>query len=190
MGKRDSLARKLIISTVFVLHAGMLALLFRSSLAVKSNFEGVILKKQFTMKKATRPTRLVSREGSPPPIKALSSLSDQSPFFVLRFMLQLLNLPPLHQPKPAEPVNPHQDSGDDAASTQTHEPVTQNPAPTEDEGQEQLALNLAAEILGCPDKKSAAGKAYLSMLAKTVAGLTFRRSEQEAVKKMRKLLDW
>lgn len=105
-------------------------------------------------------------------------------------MLQLLDLPPLHQPKPAEPVNLHQDSGDDAASTQTHEPVTQNPAPTEDEGQEQLALNLAAEILGCPDKKSAAGKAYLSMLAKTVAGLTFRRSEQEAVKKMRRLLDW
>lgn len=105
-------------------------------------------------------------------------------------MLQLLQQPPLHQPKPAAAPTPDIPPEDEAASAQTVDPSPRGVPPTEDEGQEQLALDLAAEILGCPDKKSAGGKAYVSMLARSVAGLTFRRSEQEAIKRMRKLLDW
>nr|XP_019708609.1 condensin complex subunit 3 [Elaeis guineensis] len=58
-----------------------------------------------------------------------------------------------------------------------------------DSGEEGLAIRIASEVASCPDKKSPAGKSYLSALCKIALLIQFRSSEQGAIKCMRVLLN-
>ncbi|KAF3630803.1 hypothetical protein FXO38_26944 [Capsicum annuum] len=55
-------------------------------------------------------------------------------------------------------------------------------------GEEGLAIRIAAEVVSFPAKKTAAEKAYVSALCKTLFLLHFRPTDQGAVKLMRQLL--
>ncbi|KAL6631340.1 hypothetical protein ACP70R_028190 [Stipagrostis hirtigluma subsp. patula] len=57
-----------------------------------------------------------------------------------------------------------------------------------DISEEGLAIRIAAEVANCPDKKTAAGKAYALALCKVALLLRFRQSEQKAIKCMRGLV--
>ncbi|KAL6639556.1 hypothetical protein ACP70R_023286 [Stipagrostis hirtigluma subsp. patula] len=50
-------------------------------------------------------------------------------------------------------------------------------------------IRIAAEVANCPDKKTAAGKAYALALCKVALLLRFRQSEQKAIKCMRGLVN-
>ncbi|PSS26776.1 Condensin complex subunit 3 like [Actinidia chinensis var. chinensis] len=56
-------------------------------------------------------------------------------------------------------------------------------------GEEGLAIRIAAEVINCPDKKKAAEKSYVVALCKILVLLHFRVSEQKAIKLMRRLLN-
>uniref|UniRef100_A0A0D9WP01 Nuclear condensin complex subunit 3 C-terminal domain-containing protein n=1 Tax=Leersia perrieri TaxID=77586 RepID=A0A0D9WP01_9ORYZ len=58
-----------------------------------------------------------------------------------------------------------------------------------DISEEGLAIRIAVEVANCPDKKTAAGKAYCLALCKIVVLLRFRQSEQKAMKCMRGLVN-
>ncbi|KAL6839607.1 hypothetical protein ACP4OV_030546 [Aristida adscensionis] len=58
-----------------------------------------------------------------------------------------------------------------------------------DISEEGLAIRIAVEVANCPDKKTAAGKAYALALCKVVVLLRFRQSEQKAIKCMRGLVN-
>eukprot|EP00267_Zea_mays_P028709 XP_008658765.2 uncharacterized protein LOC100381508 isoform X4 [Zea mays] len=58
-----------------------------------------------------------------------------------------------------------------------------------DISEEGLAIRIALEVASCPDKKTAAGKAYALALCKVVVLLRFRQSEQKAIKCMRGLVN-
>ncbi|OEL13363.1 Condensin complex subunit 3 [Dichanthelium oligosanthes] len=58
-----------------------------------------------------------------------------------------------------------------------------------DIGEEGLAIRVAVEVTNCPDKKTAAGKAYALALCKVAVLLRFRQSEQKAIKCMRGLVN-
>jgi len=55
--------------------------------------------------------------------------------------------------------------------------------------EEGLAIRIAVEVASCPDKKTAAGKAYALALCKVAVLLRFRQSEQKAIKCMRGLIN-
>ncbi|XP_062233154.1 uncharacterized protein LOC133930508 isoform X2 [Phragmites australis] len=55
--------------------------------------------------------------------------------------------------------------------------------------EEGLAIRIAVEVANCPDKKTAAGKAYALALCKVAVLLRFRQSEQKAIKCMRGLVN-
>ncbi|XP_039845098.1 condensin complex subunit 3-like isoform X2 [Panicum virgatum] len=58
-----------------------------------------------------------------------------------------------------------------------------------DISEEGLAIRIAVEVASCPDKKTAAGKAYALALCKVAVLLRFRQSEQKAIKCMRSLVN-
>ncbi|TVU11786.1 hypothetical protein EJB05_45389, partial [Eragrostis curvula] len=58
-----------------------------------------------------------------------------------------------------------------------------------DISEEGLAIRIAVEVVNCPDKKTAAGKAYALALCKVAVLLRFRQSEQKAIKCMRGLVN-
>ncbi|RLN12501.1 hypothetical protein C2845_PM09G07030 [Panicum miliaceum] len=58
-----------------------------------------------------------------------------------------------------------------------------------DISEEGLAIRIAVEVASCPDKKTAAGKAYALALCKVAVLLRFRQSEQKAIKCMRGLVN-
>ncbi|KAF0903653.1 hypothetical protein E2562_028356 [Oryza meyeriana var. granulata] len=58
-----------------------------------------------------------------------------------------------------------------------------------DISEEGLAIRIAVEVANCPDKKTAAGKAYCLALCKVVVLLRFQQSEQKAIKCMRGLVN-
>uniref|UniRef100_A0A0E0PVZ1 Nuclear condensin complex subunit 3 C-terminal domain-containing protein n=1 Tax=Oryza rufipogon TaxID=4529 RepID=A0A0E0PVZ1_ORYRU len=58
-----------------------------------------------------------------------------------------------------------------------------------DISEEGLAIRIAVEVANCPDKKTAAAKAYCLALCKVAVLLRFRQSEQKAIKCMRGLIN-
>uniref|UniRef100_A0A0E0LA37 Nuclear condensin complex subunit 3 C-terminal domain-containing protein n=1 Tax=Oryza punctata TaxID=4537 RepID=A0A0E0LA37_ORYPU len=58
-----------------------------------------------------------------------------------------------------------------------------------DISEEGLAIRIAVEVANCPDKKTAAAKAYCLALCKVAVLLRFRQSEQKAIKCMRGLVN-
>ncbi|PAN25810.2 hypothetical protein PAHAL_4G277800 [Panicum hallii] len=58
-----------------------------------------------------------------------------------------------------------------------------------DISEEGLAIRIAVEVASCPDKKTAAGKAYALALCKVAVLIRFRQSEQKAIKCMRGLVN-
>ncbi|KAL8193981.1 hypothetical protein R6Q57_026223 [Mikania cordata] len=56
-------------------------------------------------------------------------------------------------------------------------------------GEEGLAICIAAEILSFPKKKNAAEKSYISAISKILVLLSFKQTEQVAVKLMRRLMN-
>ncbi|THU47350.1 hypothetical protein C4D60_Mb09t14560 [Musa balbisiana] len=58
-----------------------------------------------------------------------------------------------------------------------------------DSGEEGIAIRIAAEVAGCPEKKTSAGKSYILALCRIAASINFRPSEQHAIKCMRGLLN-
>ncbi|KAF1894935.1 hypothetical protein Lal_00022429 [Lupinus albus] len=96
-----------------------------------------------------------------------------------RFMLQMMQVP-LY----VKETQPESES-----SSMEHPQVIDSSGEVAFEcGEEGLALSLAIEVVSFHSKKTAAEKAYVSALCKTLVLLHFRLSEQQAIKLMRRLL--
>ncbi|PHT31168.1 hypothetical protein CQW23_27505 [Capsicum baccatum] len=99
-----------------------------------------------------------------------------------RFMVQMMQAPLYYEEtspsKETVSSNENENHNDSAEPTSVHE-----------SGEEGLAIRIAAEVVSFPAKKTAAEKAYVSALCKTLFLLHFRPTEQGAVKLMRQLLN-
>ncbi|XP_066370272.1 uncharacterized protein [Miscanthus floridulus] len=81
------------------------------------------------------------------------------------------------------------ESMDQASKSPESASVSANVSNNFDISEEGLAIRIALEVVSCPDKKTAAGKAYALALCKVAALLRFRQSEQKAIKCMRGLVN-
>ncbi|XP_021306121.1 condensin complex subunit 3 isoform X2 [Sorghum bicolor] len=81
------------------------------------------------------------------------------------------------------------ESMDQASKSPESPSVSANVSNNFDISEEGLAIRIALEVASCPDKKTAAGKAYALALCKVVPLLRFRQSEQKAIKCMRGLVN-
>ncbi|KAG9444465.1 hypothetical protein H6P81_015805 [Aristolochia fimbriata] len=113
--------------------------------------------------------------GAPMVISAQRKIATQAS----RFMLQMLQRP-LYVKEPKEDQETDRSTENLNGSTL--------PSLDIDSGEEGLAIRIAAEVVSCEMKKTSAGKSYMLALSKIAVLLSFRSSEQVAVKCMRGLL--
>lgn len=99
---------------------------------------------------------------------------------VARFMLQMMQTPLFSN-----------ESKDEQGDEKSPESVSGSVEISNDfdSGEEGLAIRIATEIVNFPDKKTAAGKSYISALCKVAVLTQFRPLEQDAIKCMRGLLN-
>uniref|UniRef100_A0A0D3GF02 Nuclear condensin complex subunit 3 C-terminal domain-containing protein n=1 Tax=Oryza barthii TaxID=65489 RepID=A0A0D3GF02_9ORYZ len=95
-----------------------------------------------------------------------------------RFMVQMVQTP-LFSTETTEQASSSPES-------QSTKPDMSNNFDISEEG---LAIRIAVEVANCPDKKTAAAKAYCLALCKVAVLLRFRQSEQKAIKCMRGLIN-
>lgn len=95
-----------------------------------------------------------------------------------RFMVQMMQAPLYYEETTPANENDTENHNDSAEPSSLHE-----------SGEEGLAIRIAAEVASFHAKKTAAEKAYISALCKTLFLLHFRSTEQGAVKLMRQLLN-
>nr|XP_009417689.1 PREDICTED: condensin complex subunit 3 isoform X1 [Musa acuminata subsp. malaccensis] len=93
------------------------------------------------------------------------------------FMLQMMQIPLFSNERKEDELS----SGNLSSSVQTSDDF--------DSGEEGIAIRIAAEVAGCPEKKTSAGKSYILALCRIAASINFRPSEQHAIKCMRGLLN-
>ncbi|OIW14158.1 hypothetical protein TanjilG_21298 [Lupinus angustifolius] len=116
-----------------------------------------------------------NRGGSPFMVSQMRKRAVQAS----RFMLQMMQVPLYVKETQLESEN----------SSVEHPQVIDSSGEVAFEcGEEGLALRLAIEVVSFHSKKTAAEKAYVSALCKTLVLLHFRLSEQQAIKLMRRLL--
>ncbi|CAL9136566.1 unnamed protein product [Musa textilis] len=94
-----------------------------------------------------------------------------------QFMLQMMQIPLFSNERKEDELS----SGNLSSSVQTSDDF--------DSGEEGIAIRIAAEVAGCPEKKTSAGKSYIVALCRIAASINFRPSEQHAIKCMRGLLN-
>ncbi|XP_057492264.1 uncharacterized protein LOC130777854 isoform X2 [Actinidia eriantha] len=99
-----------------------------------------------------------------------------------RFMLQMMQAPLYAK---------ETETTDENGSKDFPEAVDGSVHPLHDfeNGEEGLAIRIAAEVANFHDKKKAAEKSYVAALCRILALLHFRASEQKAIKLMRRLLN-
>ncbi|KAG8076259.1 hypothetical protein GUJ93_ZPchr0006g41083 [Zizania palustris] len=95
-----------------------------------------------------------------------------------RFMVQMVQTP-LFSTETTEQASTSPESRPTSPDMSNHFDISE----------EGLAIRIAVEVANCPDKKTAAGKAYCLALCKVVVLLRFRQSEQKAIKCMRGLVN-
>ncbi|XP_020270589.1 condensin complex subunit 3-like [Asparagus officinalis] len=101
-------------------------------------------------------------------------------FQASRFMLQMMQIPLF---------------SNEIEEQQSSENRTESPPTSEERsldfesGEEGLAIQIAAEVVSFPEKKTPAEKSYILTLCRVAALVQFRPSEQEAIKCMRGLLN-
>ncbi|WOL13772.1 condensin complex subunit 3 isoform X1 [Canna indica] len=94
-----------------------------------------------------------------------------------RFMLQMIQVPLFSK----EDDSSEPGSGNHYSSILTSDVF--------DSGEEGVAIRIAVEVAGFPEKKTSAGKSYILALLRVVTSTQFRPSEQHAIKCMRRLLN-
>ncbi|CAN4126860.1 unnamed protein product [Withania somnifera] len=94
-----------------------------------------------------------------------------------RFMVQMMQAPLYYEETAPANENDNESHIDSAELSSMHE-----------SGEEGLAIRIAGEVVSFHAKKTAAEKAYVSALCKTLFLLHFRQTEQGAIKLMRELL--
>eukprot|EP01018_Ginkgo_biloba_P038171 Gb_36529 [translate_table: standard] len=107
---------------------------------------------------------------------------------ISRFMLQLLQIPLYNAQEESTGTesgqqSPHEDDGQEVSTSKQMGSEV-------DAGLEELAIRIGVEVASFPSKKTAAGKSYIAALCRVAVPLEFRSSEQEAIKCMRKLLNY
>lgn len=100
-----------------------------------------------------------------------------------KFMLQLLHQPLFEGGDPSSRLDDKGELLEQENCTSAKEQLTVTVF------DEELAIRIAAEVVGFPSQRSAAAKSYLVMLTKTLCSIDFRQSEQQLIKCMRRLLD-
>ncbi|XP_068662680.1 uncharacterized protein [Aristolochia californica] len=112
--------------------------------------------------------------GAPGVVSAQRKIATQAS----RFMLQMIQ-------SPLYAVEPKEDQRTDRSTESLNSSL---PSLDFDSGEEGLAIRIAAEVASFEMKKTAAGKSYISALCKIASLLSFRSSEQVAIRCMRGLL--
>uniref|UniRef100_A0A0A8XQH6 Uncharacterized protein n=1 Tax=Arundo donax TaxID=35708 RepID=A0A0A8XQH6_ARUDO len=95
-----------------------------------------------------------------------------------RFMVQMVQTP-LFSTESTDQASKSPESASSSADASNNFDISE----------EGLAIRIAVEVANCPDKKTAAGKAYALALYKVAVLLRFRQSEQKAIKCMRGLVN-
>ncbi|PKA62735.1 hypothetical protein AXF42_Ash018943 [Apostasia shenzhenica] len=97
-----------------------------------------------------------------------------------RFMLQMMQMPMFSKELVEENTTEKNQGNNLSGSAEPKRDI--------DCVEEGLAIRIAAEVINCPDKKSSAGKSYISALCRVAILVQFRSVQQEAIKCMRALL--
>uniref|UniRef100_A0A0A9G9U8 Uncharacterized protein n=1 Tax=Arundo donax TaxID=35708 RepID=A0A0A9G9U8_ARUDO len=95
-----------------------------------------------------------------------------------RFMVQMVQTP-LFSTESTDQASKSPESASSSADASNNFDISE----------EGLAIRIAVEVANCPDKKTAAGKAYALALCKVAVLLRFQQSEQKAIKCMRGLVN-
>ncbi|XP_019439490.1 PREDICTED: condensin complex subunit 3 [Lupinus angustifolius] len=152
-----------------------LSVFFEHYSCLSANHKRCITKTFIPVMRSMWPGIFGNRGGSPFMVSQMRKRAVQAS----RFMLQMMQVPLYVKETQLESEN----------SSVEHPQVIDSSGEVAFEcGEEGLALRLAIEVVSFHSKKTAAEKAYVSALCKTLVLLHFRLSEQQAIKLMRRLL--